>query len=92
MTFRLIILLELFFYVLECSAPIGCRCALHQLSAFLFPVNSLVSQPVSTHRRQLRPMSFTEKVSAFNTDPPSRTDWQLGQTKSFSWLVAWQTL
>jgi len=61
-------------------------------SAFLFPVNSLVSQPGSAHRRQLRPIRLTEKVSPFNTDPPSRTDWQLGQTKSFSWLVAWQTL
>lgn len=61
-------------------------------SAFLFPVNSLVSQPVSAHRRQLRPIRLAEKVSPFNTDPPSRTDWQLGQTKSFSWLVAWQTL
>lgn len=81
-----------FLYAFSCSAPIGRRFALHQLSASLFPVNSLVSQPVSAHRRHRQPMRLAEKVSAFKMDPPSTTDWQLGQTKSFSWLVAWQTL
>lgn len=36
MSFSLINAFNCFFYALGCSAPIGCRCALHQL-CFPFP-------------------------------------------------------